>query len=132
MRKANVTGLLVSGVIAFGGACGPPYVVEDTDNFRPDVVDCEDALAKLSTCCPGFDTTKVACRYYYWSDVHQDSCSGQETGSIRFTEPALEEPDSQCILHSSCSDLVSHGVCQRAQAAEPPTDEASSPPEVCP
>jgi hypothetical protein len=71
-------------------------------NFREDEVRCEDALAHLVQCCPGFDPHPVSC-------VFSSGCGTQY--------PALRVDESTCIESSSCDTLKMRGVCDRAQQA---------------
>ena len=113
----------------------------DDDNFRKDVVMCEEALAALNQCCPGFQPKDVRCTYL---NATYDSCSG--SGYERIS-PALDEAESACVLATPCASLRESGVCARAQKAvdyessssvsdgdepsEPRTTSSSHPP-VCP
>ena len=102
--SAFVVGALITLVIACGGE-------EDDDQFREDTLTCEEALAHLQECCPGFDPAAVACRYYYSSN------SGCGTTTENHEEPAFDLPESRCIRNKSCADLVGGNVCPRAQKA---------------
>jgi hypothetical protein len=93
---------------------------EDSDQFREDTLTCEEALAHLQDCCPDFDTTAVACRYYFKST----SGCGDSTESRE--EPAFTLQESRCIRNKSCAELRESfdyavggrtNVCKRAQAA---------------
>lgn len=59
------TGLAVAALLACGG--GHDGDTKGDNNFREDVIECEDALAKLEKCCPSFDATPALCNYY---DAH--------------------------------------------------------------
>jgi hypothetical protein len=111
------------------------------NNFREDVIECEDALDRLTRCCPGFDAQPVMCQFYY---SKQDGCG---TTTIDAVNPALTTDESACIRSKSCEELVSAKVCDRAQAARtyehhettsdtpsstPPTVNDQSHAPVCP
>ena len=81
---------------------------EDDNQFREDVIWCEEAVARLERCCPGFDGAQVECRFYF---SYEQGCG--DTRSER-TEPAFTEDDSRCIHDTACSELVANGVCERA------------------
>src|SRR5262249_22298212 len=102
---------LVALGVALFLACKNNDDEEDDDQFREDVIWCEDAVAHLAACCPGFDPTKIACRYYF---SHTSGCGTETTTS---TEPAFTEDESKCLQHTSCHDLVTNGVCERAADA---------------
>ena len=112
----------------------------DDDNFRPEVLECEDALGKLRQCCAGFVTARVACSYE--TSETEAGCDFSTTVSVR---PALDESESRCVLASSCDGLRSSGVCGRAEVATDyvaveqespdsptPSRAPSSHPPVCP
>lgn len=84
---------------------------QDDNNFRGDVIECEDALARLQRCCPDFDATPVLCNFFY---SRSSGCGGSSTNSV---EPAFSRPESTCIRETSCDDLVATNVCERAQRA---------------
>ena len=92
-------------------ACGSGDSEHDRNNFRKDVIECEDALARLAHCCPGFDTAPVLCNYSY---DHSSGCGSSSTNSIT---PAFDVHESACIRDTSCEALVGRKVCERAQAA---------------
>jgi hypothetical protein len=86
---------------------------EDTNQFRGDVLGCEEALAHLEECCPRFDAAPVLCDYEH---SYRTGCGSPTTTDIR---PALSRPESTCVREMSCEDLVAKQVCNRAQAARP-------------
>ena len=85
-----VASLLVSTLFAcsWGNSDGEKH---DDDNFRADVIECEDALSRLERCCPSFDSAPVLCNYYY------DKSSGCSTTTTDSTEPAITTAESSCI-----------------------------------
>ena len=92
-------------------ACGGSGDEHDNNNFREDVIECEDALARLEKCCPSFDATVVRCQFDYSKNT------GCGSTSIDSVQPAFNKDESQCIRETSCDDLVKKGVCDRAQDA---------------
>ena len=100
-------------VLAAIVACGDRDHDEDNNNFREDVIQCEEALARLDACCPSFDASRVLCNYYYSFD---DGCG---TATTRSVAPAFNEAESHCILETSCDVLIDKRVCARAQEAKP-------------
>ena len=89
----------------------------DTNNFRADVIDCEDALARLTSCCPGFDPGRVQCTYYHDKSHSESGCSSHTIDTYAHETPALSIDESHCVITRTCDDLVAGGVCARAQAA---------------
>ena len=85
--------------------------------MREDEQLCEEALAQLITCCPGFDHTQVNCEY-------SEGCLS-DTDSF----PALSVASSECIIDKSCSALQAN-ICVRAQKAR--RGATSSSQQVCP
>jgi|SRR5579883_1889843 len=132
----------VAALVAALFACGDGSV-HDNDNFREDVLLCEDAVSYLADCCPGFDPHAIACQYSY--DYKPGGCdTGPTTDSV---SPALSVGESRCITSLTCDTLRGTGVCQRAQNATAYTDHSgpadleespyapstgSSHPPVCP
>lgn len=114
-----VASLLVSTLFAcsWGNGDGEKH---DDDNFRADVIECEDALSRLERCCPSFDSGPVLCNYYY------DYSSGCSTTTTDSTEPAITTAESSCIRDTACDALVANKVCERAQAARAYTRKTST------
>jgi hypothetical protein len=114
---------------------------EDDNQFREDVIQCEEALARLERCCPDFDGSRVLCNYYFQLDT--STCGPTKTDSV---EPALALSESRCVLDTSCEDLRAKDVCKRAEEARTYTrhrvegsngatgdiDQKTSHPPVCP
>jgi hypothetical protein len=95
MRLASP--LLVALGVAVLLACDPLDGAE---------LDCEEAVSVLADCCPGFDTSPLQCIV-----APPQGCNGGGTS------PALSQDDSACIRTETCAELISSGVCDRAQAA---------------
>jgi len=79
----------------------------------------------LEGCCPGFAGSLLQCQY-------TSDCGGT-------TYPALSIDDSTCIRAETCHELVSTGVCTRAQQARSYTTSTATysnltpaPAGVCP
>ncbi len=112
---------------------------EDDNQFREDVIQCEEAIARLERCCPDFEGSRVLCNYYYSYDT--SACGPTTEQSVR---PALSLPESQCVRDTSCDELVARGVCKRAEEAraytqrlvvddgDASTTDRQSHPPVCP
>ncbi len=81
---------------------------EDDNQFRDDVIWCEEAIARLERCCPNFDGARVECKFYY---SHNEGCGSSET---RRTEPAFTKDESRCIHDTTCTALGDTGGCERA------------------
>jgi hypothetical protein len=115
-RGAYAAGALFSALIA----CSAD--VHDHDNFREDVAYCEEAVAYLGECCPGFDTHAVVCQYHL--DYIQGSCGSPSTTDSE--TPALSLAENAFTLGAKCGSLIGAGVCARAQKATPYTSMTSS------
>ncbi len=102
MNKTRRWGLLRLALAALGMS-----TLMADGGLREDEIDCEEAVAYLQQCCPGFAQTEtLQCEYF-------DGC-----GVI---EPAISIPASQCIVSETCAQLVSSGVCARAKNLSSPT-----------
>lgn len=119
MRADMKCGLLFGLIALLLFACGG----HDHDQFRSDVLDCEEAVAHLETCCK-IQMAADACDYSF-----DDYGCG---GGAKSVTPAFSTTESQSIQRQSCSELVNSGACEAAKAAEPnvsttPGDESMSP-----
>jgi len=70
-----------------------------------DELDCQQAVAHLTDCCPSFPASSINCE----SENQGELCA--------HTVPAFSVTQSQCITSEDCSTLRSSGVCQRAEQA---------------
>lgn len=108
---------LVAAVVVLLLACTFDTSKHDHDEFREDVVLCEEAVSYLTSCCDRFDAHAIACRYHY--DSTESGCST----SIDAESPALSLDESRCIVGRSCAALRANGICARAQTASPYTSQ---------
>lgn len=92
-RRLPSAALVVAILAVVYGACG--------SKLRSDEFLCEEAYVHLQQCCPGFQTDGNYCTY-------DPGCGTQQF-------PALDDQESECIRRLSCDQLVSSGVCGRAQ-----------------
>ena len=60
---------------------------------------CEEAVARLETCCPEIDPRRINC-------VYAQSCDAELV-------PVLTPRASACVAETSCDDLKARGSCQR-------------------
>jgi hypothetical protein len=108
-------------------------VILGCTGIREDELACEEAVAHLQDCCPGFYASSVDCTY--------------EPGGCGVSPlyPEISTNQGWCIRSESCAELESTGVCARAIAMPPATtwsdtntdpsegDAAPPPfPQVCP
>ncbi len=84
--------------------------------IRSDEFKCENAVARLDRCCSGFHVDRSYCTYY-------EGCG--------IVYPTISEEDATCIIGASCEIIVANGICERAMAAQPPTD-ISPAADICP
>lgn len=90
-----------------------------TCGIREDELRCEESVAHLVECCPGFDAKDIDCYY-------TESC---ESGNYY---PAITIAESRCILNMDCPAIVSGGICERAQKSRRPMEEGDTSEAVCP
>ncbi len=76
---------------------------------------CENAVARLERCCSGFE-------------VDESYCSQGENCWVVY--PTISESDASCIVNASCETIVANGICARAMAAPPRTEDSSG--DLCP
>jgi hypothetical protein len=107
-------GFTLSLFVAVTLACG----------VRQDEFDCENAVAHLRQCCPGFNPSAVQCNY-----IPAQGCDDTTT------YPEYDIVESDCIRAESCSALIATGVCDRAtrRSGQPYAGTSThSPGAVCP
>ena len=86
--------------------------------IRQDEFICENAVAHLTDCCPGFSPSTIECHY--------------DTSCLGTTYPELDETQGECILGESCAALGANGVCARVAALpDEGLQEAGTSPPVC-
>jgi hypothetical protein len=93
LRAALGLGVLGLSWIAIAG----PAIGADDLEFV-----CEEAVAHLNDCCPGFQPSKVQCNYTYGCD----DTSGN---------PEISSEQNDCLQKLSCEQLVKNGDCKAAQ-----------------
>lgn len=89
-----------------------------TCGIREDELRCEESVAHLVECCPGFDAKNINCYY-------TEGCNNTYY-------PAITVAESRCILNMDCPAIVSGGICERAQNSQRPSAQGSSSEAVCP
>ncbi len=72
-----------------------PRPAAPESEIREDEVECEEAVAHLVQCCPGFDPTKVNCEY-----LAPQGCSGGR-------QPELDVDTSRAIRRLACAEVES-------------------------
>jgi len=93
---------------------------DDHDQFRSDVLDCEEAVAHLESCCgPGFAVGRDACHYSF------DHSTGCDTWTNTTVSPGLDSVQSACVRDRTCDVLVRDKVCDRAQGLTARTSSQS-------
>ena len=82
------------GIVGVVVACG----------IRRDEYMCENAVARLQSCCKGFGGSNIDCTY------EPGSCDKDPV------LPQIDETQASCVVQQSCDSLVSSGACGRAAA----------------
>jgi hypothetical protein len=87
------------------------FACDDHDEFRDDVVLCEDAVAHLTQCCG--TRPSISCHYEYLADAPDDAAEEDDGDpgvmggcNSRTTRPDLSVTSSRQILATSCADLA--------------------------
>lgn len=94
-------GWAAGGGVAFALAfsCSDPLSTHDDDNqFRDDIMACEEAQARLQKCCPD-KPARLRCEY-----VKYTGCNGEQIENF--------PDDAQAVLDSSCSFILTHDYCR--------------------
>ncbi len=92
----------------------------DHDDLDETVLSCEEAVAALDACCPGFDPEAVRCIDHRYRKT--SACTG--TVSEGHERPQIDRVESACIRRSTCSQLVASTTCARALVVFTPHTEA--------
>lgn len=85
-------GIAIASLVLLAFACG---------EIRPDEVECEEAVAHLTHCCPDVDPRGFNCEY-------QTTCGD----TLR---PSFSIKTAQCIRNDTCEELAASGTCGRAK-----------------
>jgi hypothetical protein len=75
-----------------------------TCGANEDEIQCEEAVARLSSCCPTFDPYSVSCRITV-------GCNG------KLQSPMINITQSKCIQNLDCSAINANNVCGRVSSA---------------
>jgi hypothetical protein len=112
MSRRTSAGTAFALFIAFLLACN------DHDEFREDVILCEEAVAYLRSCCPAGRAPSIECHYSYDANVTDTSSSSSSSSSSdsgddggggchdREITPDLDVDSSRAILSRRCVDLA--------------------------
>ena len=87
-RHTGIVLAVLTGLVGILFSCG---------SVRKDELVCEEAVARLSDCCPSFDPRRFDCEYI-------QSCAGSNV-------PVVDEHAAECIRARACDDLASTGIC---------------------
>ena len=99
--------LLTSGFVVRAKAS--PDVKEDDNNFREDVIVCEEAVAHATACC-GTKVQGDACRYYDYDATDSCGCSGGSSGTDRKqVRPVVSPSEGRRIADMSCAAMKQVG-----------------------
>lgn len=100
MRLSRFAVAVAVALIAFV-AC------DDRDNFRADVLLCEEAADHLESCCA--HTPPLACEYSY--DAYVSPSCDFYCDDDKEVVPDLSPSASRCVSKVSCETLRARGVC---------------------
>jgi len=116
--KKTLAGVIAFVLLSFSVACE----AGDDDDLEDRSLDehaCDEAAEELAECCPGVKKESIACRV-------QTSSGGCDSRTTR-TDVLIPLHDAdECILHSSCADLVERGVCDALASARRYSSATSS------
>ncbi|MBX3203481.1 MAG: hypothetical protein KF764_00370 [Labilithrix sp.] len=135
--------------------CEDDYDEAERTDVAADVVSCEEAYARLRTCCPDYmgrvgdnDGWGALCLDFQYSKSNSYGCDGNTSSWSGHVRPALNLRESVCIRATSCDALRNNGVCLRVgeavargreeyspgiEGSGPPIDrDRDARPEVCP
>ena len=102
-------------VLRGGVARGSTSTDTNDDNFREDVIECEQAAAHLRDCCPNA-TSAPDCHYYDRKTTETCGCSESYVTSSSWDRPIAIDQSKE-IQNSSCDELAQNGTCDRQWAS---------------
>jgi hypothetical protein len=106
--KPMLAGLLLTGGYALN-AHAEEVSDEDANDFREDVILCEDAVAHVTACCE-YTVPGGACRYYHYEKSEGCGCdSGQGDYERIDVRPVLSIEESRAHSAMTCSALQAKG-----------------------
>jgi hypothetical protein len=115
--------LVITGALAYNTTTS-----SDDDNFREDVLACENAVATIESCCPDVHAPNDACLYHHYT--YEEDC-GCMSGSVSAHDdrwPVLDLTASRAILAKTCDEIAGRGDCPlMASLVAKPNASASSP-----
>lgn len=108
------------------GTFGNPTAEVEDDNFRDDVIECEDAASHIQECCPG--ATSLPDCHYSRVDYTCGSWPYKSVVASSVTDHPLAEDQSDAIRNEDCAALVADGTCGKEwpSNATPPVEPAGS------
>lgn len=116
-------GAVVAAAVFVLFACGDPDDYDRREDMTTEIIACEEAYARLESCCPGFaiPTAETGDGVCVDRDFRKKSPHGCDSGyTLRTFEqrPAIGRSESACVREASCQVLRDSGVCTRARTAK--------------
>lgn len=124
-RTPTILALALVALVLSRGVAVAGTTDVDADNFREDVILCENAVAHAKTCCPNLAAPQTACVYH--DSLTTTNCGCEQDGtsdySGQITTPVIDVATSSTILGSSCEALAADDGCARlaTELAKPNT-----------
>ncbi len=135
-----VVGLLLTSGLAVKARAATDVLEDDDNQFREDVILCEEAVAHAALCC-GFGVPAKTCSFYHYEAIDDDcGCDSPRTTGReeRDVWPALSASLSPRIIDASCEEMKARPAtdptsCEGVKALVMARNErASSTPKRCP
>jgi hypothetical protein len=115
--------MFVSVIGVVGGiAC---TATRDDNNFREDVLYCEDAVAQTKACCPDVVVPPRACTFHQYVDVEDCGCETGEDRDEEHTWPVIDVATSRSIIDKGCAELAANDGCAALGALLGRTNESA-------
>jgi hypothetical protein len=116
MNRNHLIALAI--LVITGGIACEPGVTRDDDDFREDVLYCENAVAHIEDCCH-IGAARDVCRYHRLTRT--SDCGCLENGSTRHEEeisPVFPVGESRDLLDASCEDVDCNTMTERLAKAD--------------
>lgn len=124
-QRGFLLSIVIAGSCLLRGSTARGGTDTDDDNFREDVIECEQAASHLRECCPNA-TSAPDCHYYTKTTSEDCGCSGTYVSSISYDRP-ISIDESKSIQNSSCDELATNGTCDQVWDSNAGVDTQASP-----
>jgi hypothetical protein len=105
--RGFVVGIVLSFGLVWQVQASDDVDERDENNFREDVILCEEAIGRISQCCPSMSPPSNSCEFLHYEK--KDYCGGCDS-TLRFSAhdyrtPVLSIRESKGLIDATCSSV---------------------------